>query len=427
MKKPPQKTPAAREIAYAFVLEASSHAELSASSADRWMTCPGSVALSAGVPNHSSAFAAQGTAAHHIGAECLRAGGWFTAKGDYILGYPESYLGQTAMVEGHEIEFDEELVEAVQEYLDDIRADAKPGDVVFIEQSFTEALKKLHPKFGGSGDYVRWRPSTRHLRVEDYKHGAGIPVDVDDNRQLKVYALGCLLTNPQFNADEVEIRIAQPRCDHEQGRFRSYTFKAIDLLEYAADLIDAARRTEEFGADLVPSKKACKWCPANAANKCPAVQQETHALTRADFSVVDPASYSADQIAEFLEKAPLVEQRISAIREFAYQEMCKGQQFPGWKLVDKRATRKWKDEAEAEKFLMSISHAGGKMPPGAIHKPAKVKSPKQIEDMLGKKEFATLVADFVVKESSGHTLAPVSDPRPPAQVALLTDFETVKE
>jgi hypothetical protein len=412
------KTKIAQAVAYAFVLEASSHAELSASSADRWMTCPGSVALSAGVPNHSSAFAAQGTAAHHIAAECQKAGGWFTksTKPEYILGYPVSYLGQKAMVEGHEIELDEELIDAVDEFMDDIRADAQPGDVVFVEQSFTEALKKLHPKFGGSGDRVRWRPSTRHLRVTDYKHGAGIPVDVDDNRQLKKYALGALLTNPQFNAEDVELRIAQPRCDHEAGRFRSYTFKAIDLLEYAADLMDAAKATEEFGAPLVPSKKACKWCPANAANKCPAIENETHALTRMDFEAVSPASYSPEQIAEFLTKAPLVEARISAMREFAYAEACKNPGiFPGWKIVDKQARRKWTDEAAVESALADVED---------IHK-IKLKSPNQIEKQIGKKEYARRVADFVAKESSGHTLAPASDPRPPAQVALLTDFGVV--
>jgi hypothetical protein len=403
---------------YAFVLKPSEHAELSASSAERWTTCPGSVALSAGIPNHSSKFAAEGTAAHYISAECQKAGGWFNKDGDYILGYPESYEGKTALVEGYEIELDEELCDAVQEYLDDIRKDAKPGDVVFVEQSFTEALKKLHPKFGGSGDRVRWRPSTRQLRVTDYKHGAGVPVDVDDNKQLKIYALGCLLTNPDFNAEEVEIRIAQPRCDHEQGRFRSYKFPAIDLLEFAADLVDAAKKTEEFGADLVPSKKACKWCPANAARKCPAVEAETHAIVAADFSVINPAVYSVDQIEEFLAKAPLLEQRISAIREFAYQEACKNPgKFPNWKIVDKRATRKWKDPKAAEEALVDFGDDAWKR---------KLKSPKQIEDMVGKKKFATLAADLVVKESSGHTLAPVSDPRPPSQVAQLTDFEAVE-
>lgn len=397
----------------AFVILPSEHAELSASSAERWMTCPGSVALSRGIPSRSTSFAAEGTAAHYIAAEALRAGGWF--RGEYRLGLLADLVGKTATVEGHNVEITQEMLDAVQEYLDDCKADEQPGDMVTVEQSFTEALKKLHPGLGGSGDRVRWRPSTRELRVTDYKHGAGVPVDVDDNKQLKVYALGALLANPEFNAETVELRIAQPRCEHEAGRFRSYRFPAIDLLDFAADLIEAAKRTEEFGADLVPSKKACKWCPAQAANKCPAVEKATHALIESDFGVTDPANYSLVQIAEFLEKAPLVEARISAVREFAYAAACRGEDIPGFKLVDKRATRKWKDEEIAAGKMKGIV--------GDDMWTKKLKSPAQIEKLVGKAKFNKMVvSDLVEKVSSGHTLAPASDPRPPAAVAQLTDF-----
>ena len=42
------------------------HAKLSPSSAERWMTCPGSVALSEGYADRSSAVADEGTAAHEL-------------------------------------------------------------------------------------------------------------------------------------------------------------------------------------------------------------------------------------------------------------------------------------------------------------------------------------------------------------------------
>lgn len=389
---------------YAFVIEPSEHAELSASSAERWMTCPGSVALSAGVPNSSSKYAAEGTAAHYIAAECQKDGG-----------SPQRWLDKTALVEGFDIDLNEELLEAVQEFLDYILDNEKVGDVAFVEQSITPALKKLHPKLGGSSDRVMWRESERLVRSYDYKHGAGVAVDVVDNKQLKIYALGTLLTNSQFNAEDVELCIVQPRCDHEQGRIRTYRFKAMELLEYAADLIEAAKKTEEFGADLVPSDKACKFCPALRANKCPAVEQQTHALIQSDFGIVAPESYSRDQIAEFLQMAPLVEARISAIREFAYNRAVAGEEIPGFKLVDKRATRKYGDEDAARAALTD---------PAYLKEP-KLKSPAQLEKQLGKKKYATLVAPFVVKESSGFTLAPVSDPRPPAQVAQLEDFSVI--
>jgi hypothetical protein len=354
----------------------------------------------------SSKYAAEGTAAHALAAYCLE---------ERIS--PRSCLGQTALVEGHVIPLDEELVAAVEEYLHYVYDTTQPEDESAAEQSFTPAMKKLHPKFGGSTDYVRWRAATRLLEIMDYKHGAGVPVDVDDNKQLKYYALGALLSNPQWNAETVRITIVQPRCDHEQGRIRSYEFPAIDLVDYAGELIDAAKRTEEFGADLVPSKKACKWCPANAANKCPALEKETNALVAASFDMLEPERYSLAQIAEFLAKAPLVEARISALREFAYQRACAGETIPGFKLVDKRATRKWKDEEAARKQFDKV--------PGALTEP-ELRSPAQLEKLLGKKRFGHY-ADLVDKQSSGHTLVPDTDNRPSVATAQLTDFEVVKE
>ena len=50
---------------------AETHATLSPSSADRWMTCPGSVPLSEGIVDTSSEYAAEGSAAHEIAALCL--------------------------------------------------------------------------------------------------------------------------------------------------------------------------------------------------------------------------------------------------------------------------------------------------------------------------------------------------------------------
>jgi hypothetical protein len=389
-----------------FVVPPSDHAELSASSAERWMTCAGSVALSRGVPRVGSKFAAEGTAAHALAAYCL-------AEGEK----PQDYLGKTALVEDYEIVFDEELVAAVEEYVHYIVSTERAGDEGTMEQSFTEALKRLHPKFGGSTDYVRYRASEGLLEIVDYKHGAGVPVDVDDNKQLKYYALGALMSNPQWGAETVKITIVQPRCDHEQGRIRSYTFPAVDLVDYAADLVAAAKATEEFGADLKPSKKACRFCPANAANKCPAIEKATQEIVAASFNMLEPEKYSLGQIAEFLQKAPLVEARISALREFAYQRACAGETIPGFKLVDKRATRKWKDEEDAKEHFAKV--------PGAMTEP-ELRSPAQLEKLLGKKKFAQY-NDLIEKQSSGHTLVPDTDNRPSVATAQLEDFGVVEE
>lgn len=370
------------------------------------MSCYGSVALSEGVPNVSTQFAAEGTAAHYIASECLLEGE-----------RPDFYLGTVIEVEGFAIPVDAEMVAAVEEYVDYINGSEQAGDEGTMEQSLTPALKKLHPSLGGTSDYIRWRAKEKLLEVIDYKHGAGVPVDVDDNKQLKYYALGALLSNPAWKAETVKITIVQPRCDHEQGRIRSYTFPAVDLVDFAGDVVAAAKATEEFGADLVPSKKACRFCPANAANKCPAIEKETNAVVAASFDMLEPGKYSLGQIAEFLAKVPLVEARIAALREFAYQRACAGEKIPGFKLVDKRATRKWKDEEAVAKRAAGIK--------GAFTAP-EVRSPAQLEKLIGKKQFAGY-ADLVSKESSGVTLVLDTDNRPSVEVAQLEHFDKIEE
>ena len=50
------------------------HSKLSASGAERWMRCPGSIAMSEGLPDTSSVAADEGTAAHFIASVCLTEG-----------------------------------------------------------------------------------------------------------------------------------------------------------------------------------------------------------------------------------------------------------------------------------------------------------------------------------------------------------------
>ena len=50
------------------------HAILGASSSHRWLACPGSIRLSAGMPNTGSVYAEEGTAAHELAEKCLNLG-----------------------------------------------------------------------------------------------------------------------------------------------------------------------------------------------------------------------------------------------------------------------------------------------------------------------------------------------------------------
>lgn len=74
-----------------------SHAKLSPSAAERWMTCPGSVVLSEGMPEKTSAFAEEGTQAHALAEMLLNntPGVMNTSFGmlDYVMIYVDHVRG----------------------------------------------------------------------------------------------------------------------------------------------------------------------------------------------------------------------------------------------------------------------------------------------------------------------------------------------
>lgn len=379
------------------------HAKLSASGAYRWMVCPGSIRESEGLPNVTTYYAAEGTVAHEIAARCLKA---------QIS--PSSFLGEDFKVDTHVITVDQGMVDAVELYLTELPPDATI--MRFVEHDLTPALTALHPDFGGMSDAIVFLPEQERLKVYDYKHGAGVIVEVRHNKQLMYYALGALLSFSKLPIREVEIVVVQPRCGHADGVVRSWVFHAADLLDFEADLVDAAAETEKPDAPLVPGPH-CKFCPA-AGLPCKALMDHQNTLMSDEFEDIERkaaiVALTPERIAQALEMVPAIEARISQLRELAYNMAMHGNPPPGFKLVAKRGRRNWTDKEGAAVVLEGKD--------GCWTEPA-LKTPAQVQKALGKAEYDAIAAPFVDTVSSGHTLVPESDPRAPAQLASQDDFE----
>lgn len=401
------------------------HSKLGASSMHRWSECPGSVRLSAGLESTSSFYAAEGSAAHERAAECLESGE------DAAV-----YGGSMWQHDGHTGEVTDDMVEAIQVYLDTVRGDATDGlrnaPYRLIEHKFH--LEELHPQLFGTADCVQVWPGAKLMRVYDYKHGAGVAVDVDNNVQLKYYALGALLSYKKPIA-EVELVIVQPRCPHEDGQVRRYRFKAVELLDFEADLMDAVRRTEAAVAEfpVLDSAQAildwnhkwlklgnhCHWCPAAAL--CPEAKSRAQEAAKMEFSPVTP--YDPKELAATLAILPAIEGWAKTVREFAYGEAQHGRTPPGYKLVDKRPTRKWNvDDHTVERELSTIGLAESD-----IYAPRELQSPAQIEKVIGKAkknaDKLAVVEAICEKVSSGTKLVPESEPGTPVKRSAQEDFK----
>ena len=154
---------------------ARSHAVLSASAADRWMHCPPSARLAERYPQTSSSYAEEGTRAHEIAEQCLRA---------FKDGMPEPvYHGDDLRIRAELQSYIDWIVETYNEYKD------KSPDTLMLLETRVD-FSSVVPDGFGTGDVIIISGSTLH--IIDLKFGKGVPVEAALNPQLMLYALGAL-------------------------------------------------------------------------------------------------------------------------------------------------------------------------------------------------------------------------------------------
>jgi len=376
------------------------HSRLGASSAERWMTCPGSVLMSDGIPDRPNEYAMEGTAAHTLAEACLNSGT-----------DTSTWLGEEVAVGDRTFPVNADMAEAVQVYLDAVRGDLTSETRLEVETTFN--LHQIYPGLFGTNDACVYDPDTKVLRVYDYKHGYRV-VNVVRNPQLMYYALGAALAHTHMPLREVELVIVQPRCPHPDGPVRRWSTAPADLIDWSADLFAAAKRTEPLDAPIVYGEH-CEYCPAG--HSCPERREKSLAVVGMDGdkpAPPEPSDLSPEDLGDLLTRIRLVDSWMKRVRDYAYSRAIDGDAPVGWKIVEKRPTRRWIDNEKAVDQLHELG-----LEDGDIFE-QKLLSPAKADKLLGKQKKA--ISDFVVKESSGTTLAQESDRRP-AVIPALLDFK----
>jgi len=342
------------------------------SSAKRVMECPGSVALVARMPEQpSSTYADEGTLLHDVIADALNG--------------IDSPLGRTHGTAILTQELIDEKITPALDALDEIDAHNQMEYAIESEVSFGKYL----PDVFGSADYLG-RMSDRAI-VLDWKFGSGVIVTAEENAQLMFYAAAAMRTHATAwvfdGATEVELVIVQP------PEVRRWVTSIDRIKAFEHDLKAAVTLSARPDAPLKAGAH-CKWCRAKSI--CPIM---TGAVDRVAKAKLD--ALPVDQIAHYLDQIPVVEAFLKDLQQLAHTMIEGGKTIPGWKLVNKRATRRWLDEEQAAKFIMNAGVGAYEL---------KIKSPAAVEKEL-KKAKIELPADLVVAVSSGSTLAPADDPR----------------
>lgn len=358
------------------------------SSAGRVLQCPGSVALCAKMPNIETEFAAEGTAMH-MAMDMIFSG--LTKKDSDVVGLTFN---------GYVIDEDmfDEGIEPILEHWDQI--DTELGGIdYFSERRVT--FPGIENAFGTTDLIGTAKDRTV---VYDFKFGRGVAVEAEANPQMLYYALAAMHTpgtDKFFSPDKpVELMIAQPRVNDGE-RFTRWMTSTRQLEAFGVELRHAVETAMLPDAPLKMGKY-CRFCSAKSI--CPLYRNV------AIDALAMPQDEMSAHLEEWLPKADLLIELGNMIKSVAHDQMEKGTQVRGWKLVMKRAIRKWTDEDKALKFMQRM-----KLPADERHT-KKLISPAQAEKALKPLGVAELPKDLVVSESSGTTLAPESDKRPAVTV-----------
>jgi hypothetical protein len=393
------------------------HSSYSASGFEAAMLCPGKPVMEKGKPNRSSIYAATGTVAHMLLEFALRDGT-----------EPPAYLGRIFQVEGFDIEVDEDMVDAVETALGNIREMAG-GAAIMPEQqvNYSRYLQVDHDEAWGTADAIV--PRGDELQVHDYKNGSGVVVEADENPQMMLYGLGALeavndLLGP-FKT--VRLVIHQPNVKSAPSEW-SCTVAELEhwALTKAGDAVDKRRLAADaadIGDYLNPGEKQCKFCRAKAT--CPALRTEVAKVVFTDATVATPEEFAAAQVhgkeeltsdgsdwlAASMKKADLIEDWVKAVRAEVEHRLLDGQEVPGYKVVEgKLGHRKWTDPAAVEAELKTMRLKEAEMydfkliSPTTAEKLAKAK-------VIGPRQWPKLKTMYSQTKGKPH-VAPATDSRP---------------
>lgn len=337
-------------------MEQKAHARLAPSASKRWLSCPGSIALCDKVPPQAdSSYAIEGTNAHTLGEKCLKEGK-----------DAAHFIGKSLKGRDGNFKVDEEMAEAVQVYVTEVTAlmSFVPDATARIEERFD--LSWLHTGMFGSNDACVYDPETKTLHIFDYKHGAGVVVEPEWNSQLMIYAIGAMhsIWSSQSNRmktafsvleliDTVRLVIVQPRAFHADSSIRSWEISASDLMFWARNVLKpGAIETEREGARLSAGDH-CRFCPAIAV--CPEQIKRACEVAKVDFEIApllpSPDSLTPNDLAKVMAVSELFGVWSSEVKAYAQAQAESGFRIPGYKLVARRAERKWVDEEQTSSVL----------------------------------------------------------------------------
>jgi len=386
------------------------HALLSASGSERWINCPASPRLEEHFPEERSVYADEGTLAHELAEIML--------KVDLKLISMATYKKELGALKAHDL-YHDAMIDPVMEYVNYVKAqfaEAKridPKAIILIEQKF-DLTKYVKGGFGTSDCAIL---AAGKLEVIDLKFGAGKMVSAKDNTQLKYYALGVLEQLTNCDGHYVTMTIVQPRMSN----ISSDGIPSAFLRKWGEEVLKP-KAIEAYSGDgaQVPGDW-CQFCKARP--RCKALSDMAMEQVRRDFEEVDdPRLINDDELLTLYQNADFIAKFLADVKSLVLKEALAGKKWEGYKLVEGKSNRVIKDEFEVIRLLEE-----------ELYEPAdfinfKLKGLGDLEKLLKKSGFETLLGHLVEKPAGAPTLVTEDDKREPYGISRAAkDFEILAD
>lgn len=388
------------------------HAELSPSTAHRWLRCTGCVAYARQIvrEERTSVASERGTAMHELLDLCLK-----------HKKRPRVFLGMSL----NGLEVDDEMCEAVEVAL------AVLSPIIARAKSWRSEQRLAVPLTGefGTVDFMAVLPlkgDRLWLHVRDFKSGRK-PVVAELNPQMLLYADGALakLGKAAALVDKITVGPIQPNA---MGADTDETWTTTPTVLRAwgkATVAPAVAAIKAGKVRLVPGAW-CHFCPA--AGRCAAQTKAALEAARLDWAdMIKPAAtplnlkmppgLSNAQLAKIIPKLDILEAWTKAVRREAMAALVRDRDaIPGHKLVEGRSRRKWRDPTATMRALAALRLAPD------TYAPRTLAGLTAVAKLIDKKKVEQFMDAHTIKPPGKPCLAPASDPRRPIQSNAALDF-----
>ncbi len=372
------------------------HALLGPSNAYQWAACPPSARLSEGLPDTGSEAAKEGTLAHELAELKLRNYFHSVDFGKRKLAAAVKKLKENPL-------WNDEMMGYTDDYMDYVKAAALsfPAEpTVAIEKKVD--ISEYVPECFGTADCLLIGGGVIH--VIDFKYGKSPSgrVEAENNLQMQLYALGAWTASRMlYRVDRIRMSIVQPRLPDGITEWEIPLEKLLETGEWIRERALLAWKGE---GEYHPDEKTCRFC--RAKGRCRARAEKNIEMAFAPAKGKLPPLISNEEMGKYLLQGQDVAKWLSDLQDCALQECLAGRDVPGWKAVEGRSTRKWTDmDAAFGRLIESGINA-------AVLWERKPVTLAQIEKIVGKKDFAECVGEYVVKEPGKPALVQESDNRP---------------